>query len=257
MEKIININYQNRNISIEENAYHVFQEYEKELTNYFNKEESGDEIMSDLQHRMAEILEEKLKSGAPAITLQDIEEIKSNIGQPTDFGNQESEEPIQEKVETEEPNFNKKKLYRNKFKNERILAGVCSGLANYFAIDPIAVRIVFVLVTLLNLGTFFSFNLGILAYIILWATVPQQYMKPNVQQKLFRNPKDKVIAGVCSGLAQFFNIETWILRSIFLLPILIGIFSHNAPFRFHFLGSSLSSIMLVIYIPIKKTAITY
>lgn len=261
MEKIIQINYQNRNISIEENAYNAFQQYEAELKNYFSKEESGDEIMTDLKNRMAEILEEKLKTGAAAITLDDIQELKANIGNPSDFDQEENTSSSQSSTEnTSQAPFEKKHLFRNKFKNERVIAGVCSGLAHYFSIDPIAVRIIFVLVTIFNMASFFKFNLGILTYIILWIVLPQEYAKSNISQKLFRNSKDKVVAGVCSGLAQFFNLETWIIRSIFLVPLLIHIFAPHSPFRFHFLGTSLGSIMFVIYLvlwiitPIAKSS---
>lgn len=261
MEKIIQINYQNRNISIEENAYTEFQQYEEELKNYFSKEESGDEIMTDLKNRMAEILEEKLNAGSAAITLEDIQQLKANIGNPSDFDQDEHTSTSSTNEEsTKQAPFEKKRLFRNKFKNERVIAGVCSGLAHYFSIDPIAVRIIFVLVTLFNMASFFSFNLGILTYIILWVVLPQEYAKNNISHKLFRNSKDKVVAGVCSGLAQFFNLETWIIRSIFLVPLLIHIFASHSPFKFHFLGTSLGSLMFVIYIvlwiitPIAKSS---
>lgn len=249
MQKIININYQNRSISLEEDALTAFQNYESELNAYFATQDCGEEIMQDLKNRMAEIFEEKLNAGQPAITLSDIDELKANIGHPSDFAESDADQepPSSSKEKTNEP-FEKKRLFRNKFKDERVIAGVCSGIAHYFSMDPIAVRIVFVLVTLFNMATLFSFNLGILAYIVLWVVLPQEYAKSNIQQKLFRNPKDKVLAGVCSGLSQFFNTETWIIRTVFLLPLLISIFSSHSFFKFHFLGSSLGSIMFMLYI---------
>lgn len=236
MEKIININYQNRNISIEENAYNSFKVYEEELKNYFLKEESGDEIFADLQNRMAEIFEEKLKIGQVAIQQSDIDELKSTIGNPSDFENHEENknEPI-----LETPIIEQKRLYRHKDKSNRIIAGVCSGIANYTSIDPIAIRLIFVL---------FSFNIGILVYLILWIVLPVQEMKINVTQKLFRNPKDKIIGGICSGIAQFFKIETWIVRAIFVGPIVLS-FLGNRHFIFHnsFLGHSITSLMFITY----------
>ena len=103
MQKIININYQNRNISLEEDALNAFQIYETELNNYFTTQDCGEEIMQDLKNRMAEIFEEKLKSGQPAITLSDIDDMKANIGNPSDFeGHAESKE--EPKAKPNEPN---------------------------------------------------------------------------------------------------------------------------------------------------------
>jgi phage shock protein C len=56
-----------------------------------------------------------------------------------------------------------KRLMRSR--NERVIAGVCGGLAEYFNIDPVLVRVIFAVVTLM-LGT------GLLAYLILWVVVP-------------------------------------------------------------------------------------
>jgi phage shock protein C len=59
-----------------------------------------------------------------------------------------------------------KKLYRSV--TDKMLAGVCGGLAEYFAVDPVIVRLVFVLAVIFGAGS------GILAYIILWVIVPQR-----------------------------------------------------------------------------------
>lgn len=205
MEKILQINYQGRNIAIHENAYNTFQQYEKELKAYFLNEEGGEETFSDLQHRMAEILEQRYSAQKEPVTAADIDELIALIGKPSDL------DPMQGQTKSRDSEFGfkpKKKLYRNKNKNEKVIAGVCSGIANYFSIDPIAVRLAFVLFTIFNIATLFSFNVGILAYILLWVLLEPAYLKTNIERKLFRNPKDKVLGGVCSGLAQFFNVET-------------------------------------------------
>ena len=59
----------------------------------------------------------------------------------------------------------RKKLYRSI--DERIVAGVCGGIAEYFKIDPVLVRIIFILL-LFGAGT------GLLAYIIAWIIVPEE-----------------------------------------------------------------------------------
>lgn len=263
MEKIIQINYQGRNISIEENAYNSFQTYENELKAYFLKEEGGEETFADLQYRMAEILEHKNTTTTNAVNIDDINELIDTIGKPSDLDSEKAE------AKTEAPKqatTEKKKLYRNKNKNEKVIAGVCSGIAHYFSIDPIAVRLMFVLFTIFNIATLFSFNVGILAYIVFWLLLEPAYIKTNIHRKLFRNPKDKVLGGVCSGIAQFFNAETWVVRLIFIAPFLLGLLTHNAHFGgrgVHFLGMSfygltfISYMILWVIVPVAKSSTDY
>ncbi len=259
MEKIIQIQYQGRNFSIEESAYQLFQEYESELKNYFSKEEAGEEIFADLQYRMAEILEQR--SLTNTLYRNDIEDLIETIGRPADF-NPEGERTSEAK---ENPFSDiKKKLFRDK--KDKIVAGVCSGIANYFAIDPIIVRLIFVLFTLFNIVTLLSFNVGLLAYIIFWIILRPAVLKPNVSKKLFRNPKDKILGGVCSGIAQFFNIDTWIVRLIFLAPILLGFLSSHSNFSFvniEMISHSFYSLSVMSYfllwfiIPVAKVTTDY
>ena len=85
MENILQINYQGRNISIEESAYKALQQYESDLKNYFLKEEGGEETFADLQYRMAEILEQKTFISTSAINMTDIDELIGTIGKPSDL----------------------------------------------------------------------------------------------------------------------------------------------------------------------------
>ncbi len=62
-----------------------------------------------------------------------------------------------------------KHLYRNT--TNKVFGGVCSGIADYFEIDPVVVRLVWVILTLLSMG------LGIIAYIIAWIIIPEQPRK--------------------------------------------------------------------------------
>lgn len=258
MEKIIQIEYQGRNFSIEEKAFEIFQQYEKDLKDFFKDEDAGEEIFTDLQYRMSEILAQKSVLGN--ITITDINDLISMIGKPSDFA--------EEEIKKEQTFYSfkdiKKKLFRNK--KDKMIAGVCSGIANYFAIDPIAVRLIFVLFTVFNIVTFLSFNIGIITYIILWIILTPTNLEPNVTKKLFRNPKDKVIGGVCSGIAQFFNSESWIIRLIFIAPIIIGVATSNSNFGLfnshHFSHtffslSFLCYIVLMFIIPVAKTNTDY
>lgn len=258
MEKIIQIEYQGRNFSIEESAYQIFQQYELDLKQFFSKEEEGDEIFADLQYRMSEILEQRC--GQQTIYKKDIEALIEMIGKPIDFETNDTGNEKKSKLYTSL----KKKLFRDK--KDKIIAGVCSGIANYFSIDPIIVRLIFILFTIFNIVTFLSFNIGILAYILFWVILTPAILEPNVSKKLFRNPKDKILGGVCSGIAQFFNIETWIVRLLFLSPILLGFLSNHSNFSFvnvelishsFYVLSIVSYILLWFIIPMAKVTTDY
>jgi len=58
-----------------------------------------------------------------------------------------------------------KRLYRNS--RDRILGGVCSGMANYFGVDPTFMRVLWVIAALL-------WGIGILAYLLLWIIIPEK-----------------------------------------------------------------------------------
>jgi phage shock protein PspC (stress-responsive transcriptional regulator) len=104
-----------------------------------------------------------------------------------------------------------RKLYRNK--SDKMIGGVCSGLANYFKIDPILVRLAFVL----------CFSFSWIAYIVLWIVLKPKDLGDNKGRKLYRNKSDKMIGGVCSGLANYFQVDPTLVRVIVVL--LAAIFS--------------------------------
>lgn len=231
MNKVININFQGRVIPIEEPAYEELKKYVESLRQYFAKEEGREEIINDIENRIAELFSEKLKiSGATFISEAHVEAIIASMGRPEQF-----EEPIVSATPgslaalemSDYSNFSSTSstsssststpLYRNA--NEKILGGVCSGIAAYFKIDTTIVRVLF---AILAVG---SFGFGLLLYIVLWVILPERYLSAvAVTRKLYRDPDQKVLGGVCSGLAHYFNIQVWIPRLIFALPFIIGAF---------------------------------
>lgn len=222
MKKVININFQGRVVPIEESAYDILKQYIESLRRYFANEEGRDEIINDIESRIAELFSERIKKGSTCITEEDVNTIAANMGRPADFEAQEAEsgfskttqqDSSQQKQYTYAYATGRGKLYRNA--DDKIIGGVCSGLANYLGIDPVVMRILFVVF----IGAL------IWVYILLWIIVPSQSIQSNITKRLYRNPDDKVIAGVCGGLASYFNIDTWIPRLIFALPIILGLIS--------------------------------
>ena len=95
MKKVININFQGRVIPIEESAYDVLKVYVESLRRFFANEEGRDEIINDIEGRIAELFGESLKKGSTCITDEDVNTIINSMGRPEDF---EGEEDTPKKV---------------------------------------------------------------------------------------------------------------------------------------------------------------
>src|SRR5829696_6798619 len=91
MKKIININLSGRVIPIEDAAYDSLQRYIESLRRYFAKEEGRDEIINDIESRIAELMNDKIKKGAACVTEYDITEIVGAMGRIEDFEAAEGE----------------------------------------------------------------------------------------------------------------------------------------------------------------------
>ena len=85
MKKVININFQGRVIPIEETAYEILKQYIESLRQFFANEEGRDEIINDIEGRIAELFSDILKKGAACVTDDDVETIIKSMGRPEDF----------------------------------------------------------------------------------------------------------------------------------------------------------------------------
>jgi phage shock protein PspC (stress-responsive transcriptional regulator) len=261
MKKIININFHSRVIPIEETAYDILRKYVESLKNHFAGEDGADEIVNDIENRFAELFSDRLKKGATCITDADVNEIITSMGRPEDFDQEEnignngnsaksSSSSYTEEAVPNEPN----RLYRSE--NDKMLGGVCGGVAAYLKIDSSIIRIIFALLTL-------GFGTGILVYLILWIVLPPKSMVTNIRKRLFRDADHRVIGGVASGLAAYFNIDIWIPRVIFALPLILGIFRsifHHAWFDFddsfsfvtNGFGGGLTTLYIILWIVLPE-----
>jgi len=224
MKKIININFQGQLITIEETAYDLLNRYIESLKDYFKREPDGNEIVNDIENRIAELFGNRLKHGISCITDADVDSIIATIGRPEEFDTEYDELGAKTIAEdsfkaTQDAQMpppplveEKRQLSRNA--TDKILGGVASGLAHYLKIDPVLVRLLFVL----------FFSLLFWVYIIMWIILPAKHLQINLSKRLYRNPNDRFIAGVCGGIAAYFKIDTWIPRIIFLLPLIFNVF---------------------------------
>ena len=263
MKQVININFQGRVVPIETTAFEILKEYTDSLNRHFANEEGKEEIINDIESRIGELFQERLTKGATCITDDDVNAIINSIGRPEDFEPMDDTQTTtaasssyQQQSTGSSTAAGHKRLYRNE--NDKVLGGVCSGLANYFNIDVVIARIIFVVL-------FFS-GVGFLTYIIMWIAVPSTASAEigSTRKKLFRNPDEKLIAGVCSGIGNYFGINLWIPRALFLLPFLSflshwghwgGFWDFGDVVRFTFSPTSLI-VYIILWIVIPEALTT-
>ena len=221
MKKIININLSGRVIPIEDSAYESLQRYIESLRRYFANEEGRDEIINDIESRIAELMNDKIRKGASAVTEADIEEIIQSMGRVEDFEEAETIETATAATTADTEGQHQRKrqskgrLYRDN--SDKLLGGVCSGIASYMNVDPSVIRLLFAIIT------FGGFGFGFLLYILLWIILPAKDLDTYVGKRLFRNPDDKIIGGVAGGLAAYFNKSAKTIRIIFAAPLILNI----------------------------------
>lgn len=221
MKKNISINIGGIIFHIEEDGYEKLQSYLSEINAYFRKYDDYTEIIADIEGRVAEIFSGKLSKDKEVITIEDVEQLIVTMGTVADFASIEEDESYEEPVKTESKLETPRRFYRDL--KHKVLGGVCSGLAHYYKVDPLWARILFLIL-------FFGFiiippasGIAVILYIALWIALPgvDNLEEDRKIKKLYRNPDDKVLGGVASGLAAYFGTETAIIRLIFVLSVLL------------------------------------
>lgn len=163
MNQTVTINISGIIFHIEIDAYEDLKIYLNKIKSYFKNSEECEEIMTDIEARIAELFSTKISDANQVILKKDVEEIIAIMGKPEQYID-EDEENINEETKKTYTSSKDKKVFRNP--DERTLGGVCSGLAAYFGFDAIWLRLFFVLATI-----FWGF--GPLLYIILWIVIPE------------------------------------------------------------------------------------
>jgi phage shock protein PspC (stress-responsive transcriptional regulator) len=177
MKKTENISLAGYSFTIEVDAYAELEKYLSDIRTVFAADENAEEIASDIEERIAELLSEKCRSGM-VVNIGMIKAIKEQIGDPKTMAQEEAEtaQGQNEPQDHQKPQQAKKKIYRNI--DERVFGGVCSGLGSYFGIDKVFIRIIFLIIFFITFistvedgdGPWFMFT--ILAYIALWIAMP-------------------------------------------------------------------------------------
>ena len=164
MNKTVNINLGGMFFHIDEDAYQKLTRYFDAIKRSLSNSNGQDEIIKDIEMRIAELVSEKHTNEKQVINMVELDQIIAVMGQPEDYRiDNDDEEPIKATY-TSTNNFGQKKLYRDK--DGAMIGGVLSGLGYYFGIDKVWLRVLFLLCV-------FFYGTGILAYIILWIVMPE------------------------------------------------------------------------------------
>jgi phage shock protein PspC (stress-responsive transcriptional regulator) len=271
MKKNISINLQGIIFHIEDDGYEVLSRYLHEVKAHFASYQGHEEIVADIEGRIAELFSARLSTVKQVITLTDVEEMTAKMGRVSDFASEPDEDDeaayAEPSASSQSAGFGRgyaggatppysgsqgtadgqpRRLYRDLA--HRKIAGVCAGLAQYFMVNPLVVRLVFLALVLLpnvigvydhipGTGLFrhrFDFGgIALIAYVILWIVLPKRTDAPApidtldfggslTGRKLFRDVDNGKVGGVSAGLAAYFRTDVVLVRVLFLISLFLG-----------------------------------
>lgn len=162
MNRTVSIHLNGMLFNLEEAAYQNLADYLAGIRSYFKHTDGREEIIADVEGRIAELFSERLKN-KQVILETEVAEIIGLLGQPEAFADDAAENEQPENVRAEdyaEP----RRLFRDP--DDGVIAGVCRGIGHYFGIDAVWLRIAFLI-------AFFFAGSGVILYLILWIAMPK------------------------------------------------------------------------------------
>ncbi|MCR9182515.1 MAG: PspC domain-containing protein [Flavobacteriaceae bacterium] len=167
MNKTVNINLAGTFFHIDEDAFAKLNRYLTAIKRSFSDPDGRDEIIKDIEARIAELFSEKLDTNKQVITIKELDEVIAVMGQPEDYAI--DEEMFSNSTNTGSTEQKSAKGYKKLFRDpdNKYIGGVSSGLGHYIGLDAIWLRLIWILLTIFSSGTF------ILIYIIFWILVPE------------------------------------------------------------------------------------
>ena len=220
MKKTLSINIAGIVFHIEEDAYATLDTYLKSIHAYFKNFEGAKDIVDDIEARIAEKfwnIRETEKT--EAITQVHVDALIASLGTIADFQEIEEEDVKKEQTFNAAPKSVFSKPFRRDLSNKK-LGGVASGIANYFEVDPIWIRVILVvgffgLIPLLYIGNFVFW-----AYVICWIAIPGEInLEAKSYRKFYRDPEKKVIGGVMAGIAAYTGWDIGLLRILAVISL--------------------------------------
>ncbi|MPR33307.1 PspC domain-containing protein [Salmonirosea aquatica] len=256
MKKTISINIGGVVFHIEEDGYEKLKNYLGSVQRYFSSFADSKEILSDIEGRIAERFLAKQKAeNKQVISLEDVDQLIGAMGTVADFeAIEQAEDLLTEPLQAASPRQQSgtsersysapqipenptaapaapRRLYRDL--RRKLVGGVASGLAHYFTVDPLWVRLAFLLLIIgfpavsgaTNGPDDFAGSVSgitVLLYIAMWIAFPGSTTLEEDKsiKKFYRNPDRKVVGGVAAGVASYFGIDVGVVRFLWVLSIL-------------------------------------
>ncbi len=167
MKDTVNVSIASQAFTLDQDAYNLLSSYLRDVKEHLGGGEN-DETYADVEARIAEIFREKRPSTMMVITIGIVREAMTQMGTPDDFGAGGSTNTHSHSTATNRRDFTR--LRRSH--NNRLIAGVCGGLAEHFGIDVAMLRLVTLLLIIFG-------GLSLWVYIILWLIIPSNEPNPN------------------------------------------------------------------------------
>lgn len=158
MKKIIPVSIGGQPFSLEDDAYYRLERYLNDLKNYFSEEPESSEIVTDIELRIAEHLRGRAPLTEKVVAHSDIEWVIGIMGEPSEYGDRK-----RVKANSNVP-FLQRRMYRDP--DNRILGGVCAGMAAYWKQDVLLFRVLFIIAAIWG-------GIGIVVYLVLLIVIPE------------------------------------------------------------------------------------
>jgi phage shock protein PspC (stress-responsive transcriptional regulator) len=168
MKKTLTANISGTVFHIEEDAFEQMHRYLESIRSQFVGSEGQDEIMTDIEARIAELLLERLAGTRQVVSIADVEHVITVMGQPEDYRDPAAEEtgyvppPGSGGPNWQATGAKRKRLFRDP--DDKWIGGVLGGIGAYFSVDPLILRVIYIVLLFLGVGW--------LIYLILWIVVP-------------------------------------------------------------------------------------
>lgn len=220
MKKTLSINIAGFVFHIEEDAFATLDAYLKSIHAYFASFEGSKEIIADIESSIAEKfwnIRETEKT--EAISQVHVDALIASLGTIADFKQVEEEEDKKDGY-TAPKTEGGPKIFRRDITRKK-LGGVAAGIARYFEVDPIWVRLILLALLSASFPLFHLGNIVFWAYIIIWAAIPGEMNSDDDKsyRKFYRDPEKKVIGGVMAGIAAYTGWDVGLLRVLAVLSV--------------------------------------
>ena len=178
MNKTVTINLSGQVFQIDEDAYELLKGYLDSIHLRFRNSEGAEEILADIEGRLAEMFQANLSPRKNVVSIQDVDAVIQTMGKPEDFGDVDEAEPTAGNNATTGPSTSTNahstnaadKPYRKLFRDEdnKVVGGVLSGLSAYLGLhDPIWLRLIFAILIIVGIGS------PVVVYFVMWFLVPK------------------------------------------------------------------------------------